>query len=126
MSRPATLTTNQRDHLANVADMLALLPIPRAAELARTFSCLSTSHTLDINLVVHASALGRQVNRALLSDTAPDRWLELVSTFPEAEQHEIVADLIDHRRNQSANVTEALNVLAAHVPAQAPISSTGL
>lgn len=119
MSRPAPLTAAQRDHLSNAADMLALLPIPHSPELARTFACMATSHGLDTDLAIHATALGRQVHRALLSDTAPDRWLELVATFSEAEQQEIVADLIDHRRSQSAQVEEALHILAAHIPAQA-------
>jgi hypothetical protein len=119
MSRPATLTAAQRDHLSNAADMLALLPIPHSPELARIFSCLATTQVLDTDLAAHACALGRQVHRALLSDTAPDRWLELVATFPEAEQQEIVADLIDHRRSQSAQVEEVLQILATHIPAQA-------
>lgn len=119
MSRPATLTAAQRDHLSNVADMLALLPIPRSPELARSFSCLATSRTFDVDLAVHTATLARQVHRALLCDTAPDRWLDMVATFPEAEQQEIVADLIDHRRQQSASVAEALHILAVHVPAQA-------
>lgn len=119
MSRPAPLNSAERDHLSNAADMLALLPIPHAPELARTFSCLATTKTLDADLAAHACALGRQVHRALLSDTAPDRWLELVATFPEAEQQEIVADLIDHRRTQSAQVEDVLRILTTHVPAQA-------
>ena len=56
MSRPASLTAAQRDHLANAADMLALLPIPHSPELARTVSCLATTQTLDTDLAAHACA----------------------------------------------------------------------
>lgn len=119
MSRTGPLTAAQRDHLSNVADMLALLPIPRSPELARAFSCLATSRFVDVDLAIHTAALARQVHRVLLAETAPDRWLDVVSTFPEAEQQEIVADLIDHRRSQSMNLAEALHVLAPYIPAQA-------
>lgn len=115
MTRPGILTAAQRDHLSTTADMLALLPVPGATELARTLACLSTARGIDPTTATHAHALSKQVHRALLFDTAPDRWLELVASFPETEQQEIVGDLIAHRQAQALTVAQTMTLLTPSI-----------
>lgn len=106
------LTATQRDLLSTTGDMLALLPVPGARDLATRLTCLAGTRRPDPTHLADLAGLARTVQRALALEACPDRWLDEVAAFDTDQQADLIADLIGQRRLQADQVGQVVDLLA--------------
>lgn len=111
------LTLSDREAIAATAAMLAPLGnIPGCVDLSAKLSCIAQTTRPSAPQFHDAIEAGTAVRRALLVETSMDRWADEVESFGA----DVVADVITQRREQAAQVTQAIDVLSAVTRAQAP------
>lgn len=106
-----SFTTDQRDALATTGDTLALLPIPGCRDLSTRLHCIATTRRPTADQIHEATALAATVQRALLIETSPDRWIDEITGLDPALANDIVADLIAQRRQQAEQVGAVVTLL---------------
>lgn len=113
MSGP--LSTTDRDLLSYTASTLSLIPIHGARELSAALTCIATTQRPGAALLTQTEQSARQVQRSLMIETSPDRWIDDVAGLDEAVRADTVTDLIAQRRQQAEQVSQVIAILARTV-----------